>query len=60
MRRTMKLSSVSSLSSPGASFFFGMKRSMPARILPGHEKSPVVANGTNLVGANIITPSGIS
>ena len=60
MRRTMKLSSVSSLRSPSGTRFLGMKRSMPARILPGHENSPVVANGTNFVGANIMTPSGIS
>ena len=30
------------------------------RSLPGQENSPVVANGTNLVGANIMTPSGIA
>jgi hypothetical protein len=33
---------------------------MPIRSFPGHENRPVVANGTNFVGANIITPSGIS
>ena len=30
------------------------------RTLPAGENRPVVANGTNFVGANIITPSGIS
>ncbi len=59
IRRRMKLSRVSSLRSPAGTRFLGMKRSMPARILPGQENSPVVANGRNFVGANIITPSGI-
>ncbi len=60
IRRTTKLSSVSSLRSPAATRLGGMTRSSAMRALPAAEYKRVVASGTTLVGANIMMPSGIS